>query len=550
MTKKKSAKNLIKILIIVVVTILSIIYILHDDPVRTFSLIGEVSFFPFLLAIVLVCVLPLLDAISLTFLTRLYNPRYRYQQGIVNILIGNFIGCIYKTGAMFIQAYTFTKQDVKGAHAASILTMQFLMYQFSFTIFSLIMVFIGYPFVKDVPIALLWGIKIFPLSLIGLAISILILLLIVVLAFLRPVHRFFMNTGIGVLSWLHIIKNPENARRKWTLQLATYRIEMKRLSRHFSLVLLTLATTALKLVITFALPYLIFWSIGVPASSLDFTAIFSGSSYLQLISSFLVVGAPEVGFQSIFSYLLSLEGIADSYNVAAAANLLWRLLTFYFPLVVGGLFYFFYKGAPRRYELLSNTATIYDLEMLNLHETNDRKTMEFLRNVQPGEKKDQAPLLSKREVQESFAKIRKNMEKESTYQVPEEELDKTMTLDLQKKQLAKAVAEAEELRKMFKPDPEIEEEVHRDLDDNQRHLQRQKDKRKIKALKKVRRKAEKDKRFLEKIHPRGTHITYDERKGVDIDGPTIEEERTYTTSDASEEDNSLEGGKDENRNLH
>ena len=50
MTKKKSAKNLIKILIIVVVTILSIIYILHDDPVRTFSLIGEVSFFPFLLA--------------------------------------------------------------------------------------------------------------------------------------------------------------------------------------------------------------------------------------------------------------------------------------------------------------------------------------------------------------------------------------------------------------------------------------------------------------------------------------------------------------------
>ena len=550
MTKKKSAKNLIKILIIVVVTILSIIYILHDDPVRTFSLIGEVSFFPFLLAIVLVCVLPLLDAISLTFLTRLYNPRYRYQQGIVNILIGNFIGCIYKTGAMFIQAYTFTKQDVKGAHAASILTMQFLMYQFSFTIFSLIMVFIGYPFVKDVPIALLGGIKIFPLSLIGLAISILILLLIVVLAFLRPVHRFFMNTGIGILSWLHIIKNPENARRKWTLQLATYRIEMKRLSRHFSLVLLTLATTALKLVITFALPYLIFWSIGVPASSLDFTAIFSGSSYLQLISSFLVVGAPEVGFQSIFSYLLSLEGIADSYNVAAAANLLWRLLTFYFPLVVGGLFYFFYKGAPRRYELLSNTATIYDLEMLNLHETNDRKTMEFLRNVQPGEKKDQAPLLSKREVQESFAKIRKNMEKESTYQVPEEELDKTMTLDLQKKQLAKAVAEAEELRKMFKPDPEIEEEVHRDLDDNQRHLQRQKDKRKIKALKKVRRKAEKDKRFLEKIHPRGTHITYDERKGVDIDGPTIEEERTYTTSDASEEDNSLEGGKDENRNLH
>ncbi len=543
MTTRKSVKTIVKVLLLVLVTILSLIYVLHDDPIRTFSLIGEVAFFPFLLAILLVLVLPFLDALSLTFFTKLYNRRYRFGQGLVNALIGNFIGCIYKTGAIFIQAYTFTKQDVKGAHAASILTMQFLMYQIVFTLFSFVLVFIGYPYVEQIPIAFLGNIKIFPLSLIGLGISLLMLLLIVLLAFCRPLHHFFMNTGIQILGKIHVLKDPENSRRKWTLQLATYRIELKRLAHHLPLVLVSLLTNTAKLVVTFALPYLIFWSIGVPTSSLDFLELFSGMGYLQLISSFIVVGAPEIGFQTIFSYLLSIQGVENSYNVAAAANLLWRVLTFYLPLVLGALFYFFYKGSPRRYELLSNTATIYDLEVLNLHETNDRKTLEFIQGRKAGDGKDAPVLLSKKEVQESFAKIRKNMEKESTYAIPEEDKDKTMTLEIQKKQLARAVAEAEELRKMFRPDPEIEEEVHRDLKESQRQLIHRQAKKRARALRRTRRKMERDKKFLEKMLPKGTKITYDDKKGTDIDGPVIEEERTYTTSDESEREDGLEGGR-------
>ena len=288
----------------------------------------------------------------------------------------------------------------------------------------------------------------------------------------------------------------------------------------------------------------------------------------QVLTGLLAQARQEDGWRAVAAYLagdayartqdyerqieyFALSAIADSYNVAAAANLLWRIMTFYIPLIVGGLFYFFYKGAPKKYELLSNTATIYDLEVLNLLETNDRKTMEFIN----GSKKEhdslpKSPLLTKRDVQESFAKIRRNMEKESTYHPSEEDLDKTMTLELQKKQLAKAVAEAEELRKMFRPDPEVEEEFNRALDENLRHQKRQEAKRRLRKAKKMARQAERDKRFLEKRHPKGTRITYDEKRGMAIDGPIIEEERTYTTSDESEKDDVLEGGKDENRNLH
>lgn len=476
MREKSSLKSIVKILVIVVVTLLSLVYVLHDDPLTTFRFIGDVSFFPFFLAILLVALIPFLDALSLTFFTRLYHPRYRYRQALVNTLIGNFIGCLNKTGAMFIQAYTFTKQDVQGAHAASILTMNFLMYQIGFTLFSLFVVVFGYPFVENIPIALLGSIRIFPLSLIGLSLSLLMLLIIVSLSFFKPVHRFIMSSGISLLSRLHILKNPDETRKKWTLQFATYRIELKRLSRHSHLVFLSLLINGVKLLVYASLPYLVFWAMNIPSSSLSFPALFSGAGYLQLISSFLVVGAPEVGFQSIFSYLLSQAGLEGGYNIAAAGNLLWRLLTFYLPLVVGALFYFVYKGAPRRYELLSNTATILDLQVLNLQETNDKGTREFLKVPTADKKGKEQVLLTKKDVLESFARIRKNMEKESTYQVAQEEKDRTMTLEIQKKQLARAIQEADELRKMFQPDPEIEKEVHQDLDESRKRIEKKEEK--------------------------------------------------------------------------
>ena len=50
-------------------------------------------------------------------------------------------------------------------------------------------------------------------------------------------------------------------------------------------------------------------------------------------------------------------------------------------------------------------------------------------------------------------------------------------------------------------------------------------------------------KYLEKAHPQGTTITYDEKKGMNVEGPVIEEERTYTTSDEAEREDGLEGGK-------
>ena len=531
--KKKHAgfyRITLNLIIFLIVTVLALFYILKDDPKAAFDTLATVDFFPFLIAILVVIVMTLLDGLGITLLTKHYKNDYKFSQGVMNSIIGNFIGCFYKTGASFIQAYTFTKQGIKGTNVASILTMNFLIYQFAITIYSGVMIFIGYPYVKDIPIELLGNIKIFPLSLIGFGINILFLLLILLLAYWRQLHRLVLSTGINILSKLHIIKDPEYKRKKWTLQLATYRIELKRLFYHYRLLIAVLFFQISKLLLLNTLPYLCFYSLRIDLSQLSYVACLSGSTYLNLISSYIIVGAPEIGFQTIFSYLLtpSLSTSATSY--ATASNILWRMLTFYLNLVVGGLCFFFYKGSPKRYELLGNPATIYDLEVLNLNASDDKDAKNFFND----KKSDEAPLLTQEEVQKSFMIIKKNMEEREEEVI---EQDGPITLSLQKQTLAKAIKEAEELMAKNEIDPEIQQETMRDLNANKYHQEKKESRKNKRKQAKLYKKMMKEKKALEKMLPHGTKIDIDNEKGINYQGPMIYETRTLTTSDQDEKEN-------------
>ena len=346
--KKKSVRNIVYICIFVIVTLLTFYYLFKDDPVETLSIVSKIQFFPLLIAFSLVALTVFLDAFSLMHLTRLYNRKYTYGQSVMNVIIGNFIGVLNKTSTTFIQAYTFTKQGVKGANAASIVTMNFLMYQFTFTFYSLIVVLVGYQYVENITIDLLGSMYMFPLSMIGFGVAVFFLVGMIALAFCRPLHNFLINGVINLLAKMKIVKNPQEKRKSWALQFATYRVELKRLTRHWGLSLLCVLTNAIKQICYCIIPFLVFWSLGAEANSAGFGASFCSVGYLNLISSVITIGAPEVGFQAVFDSLFVQGGVQGYSSYISAANFIWRVLTFYLPLIVGALCFFFYKGTDKK----------------------------------------------------------------------------------------------------------------------------------------------------------------------------------------------------------
>lgn len=521
----KTLQNVLKISLIVILSGLGLYYILKDDPKSTFKVLGEVNALPIFVVLLTILALLSIDGLVLTLLAKRFNKRYSFFQGVMNAQIGNFIGAFNKTSANFVQAYTFTKQDIKGPNAASILTMNFLVYQFVFVFYSIIAVIIGFPIMKDVPLDIFNSMSLFTFSIIGLVIGFLILSFIIVLSICKPLHRLFVNILVFFALKFHLADSEDEVRKKWTLKFVTYRLEMTKLLKNKWFLTILILVNILKQIVTNTLPLVCLWALNLPIGEVNTFQLISSSSYLQLISSYIPAGGAEVAYQATYSSIFK----ESSSSVISASNILWRSMTFYFNLLVGGLCFIFYKGTPKKDEMRYNTATIFDLEVINYNESADDKTKEFVFDLNNDKKEKKVhskkQLLSEEDVKKSFYRIRKYMNDQP---LEDTIIDNQDNLEEQKKQLAQALKESEELLKQ----KEVSKEV-KDLTDKEMEIS--KNKKSQREKNRLEKKRIKDKKMLEKLQVEGTKVVIND-DGIKLNGPEILEEKTITTSDPDEED--------------
>lgn len=532
--KAKLVKQIIQILFFAVLTVLAVIYILKDDPLQTFRVLANAQFFPLFGAAILLVITIILDSVSLTLLAKIYNQRYRYSQGFINTLIGGMVGAYVKSAAPILQAYTFTKQDMKLQQGASIMTMNYLLYQSTFFLYSFLIVILGYPLMKDVPIPLLGNIKLLFLVIIGLFVQTFFVVGVILLAFCRPLHRFILNTGINFMAKLHLLPEPEKKRRRLTIQFATYRIEVKRLGENWPRVIVITLFNLLKHFLLGSIPFLCFLALA-PKGSLNgmfFNQSITATGYANVISTYISVGVPEIVFQDTFSFFLKdISLITDPTAIASAGNICWRSLTFYFVFILGLLAFICYRGSPKKYDLLSNTATIYDLGMINLQNA-DPETKEYLKEIK-GSKGKQVVYMTDEELQSSFEEIKRMMLFiDDEPEVEEHDDDLAEILKEHQQALARAEKEYEELASKRPSKEEIQEETRKDF-----IFQKKKEtKKRIKKSKKKRLKEEKRlQKELMKRQPKGSKITVSQEEGIQIQAPLFEEMKTITTHDPDED---------------
>lgn len=516
--RKAFIKNLARFLFFAVLTVFAIYYILKDDPKKTASILGQTQFFPFSLAIVVLLLTICIDGVSLTLLTRMYNKNYRFGQGILNTMISGAVSVYVKTVAPVLQAHTFEKQGVVVTEAASVLTMNFLLYQISLTLYSVVIVICGYPIMQDVPLSALWGLKIFYLILVGLSIQVIFILATVLIAYCRPLHRFVVDKGISFLAKLHIIKDPEERKNRLSVQLATYRIEMKRLSQNLPLVFKVLVLNFVRLFLLGIIPFIIFCSLsgGTLFNSQFFAQSLVSTGYTNVIGSFFTVGVPEIVFQDTFSYFLK-DVVSDPASMASACNILWRTTSFYLVFLIGIITWIAYHPNYRPSKLLSDTKTIYDIELLNP----DAHLKE--NQIQPKNKMTMSQLES------SFMRLKRAFaaKEDKEGNEPPVEINETEFEEAQKAELAKAYSEFSELKEQVPSDAEVQEEIAIGERKKAKKLSKKEERKRKKRL------AKEEKEFL-KHQPLGTTIKVDDENGIQINVPEFIEMKTDTTSDPEE----------------
>ena len=303
------------------------------------------------------------------------------------------------------------------------------MFQFSLFIYSIICFLVGYPTRQNVPLNLFGGRKLRWVVIVGLCIQMGWLIGALAVGFLRPLHRFVLNTGVNRIIKLRLTRNGEELRKKWTRKFVSYRIERKRLFHNKKLRL----------------------------------HLFLDNFIKQWIVN---VAGPEIVFQDTFTYFLSsIPSLGEHLKgMVSATNIFWRAVTFYRPFLIGLITTLVVQGSKKRRERIGDTRTIYDREIRNYDEF-DEATKQYLNDVRKkGESKNPA-LLSKEEVAASFDKRKqKYFEREDLK--PEEEFtddDFEKILEKEKHHLAKAEKEAEKIRKEGTVDPEIKKEADKEL---------------------------------------------------------------------------------------
>lgn len=489
--KKNPLKIIFNALLFIALTTLAVYYVLRDDPKNTFARLGKARFLPLLGAVGIFFVTLRLDGTNILSLTRRYKPDYRYREAFINVLSGQTLGVYRKSAAPLIQTQTFQKQEVPPGKSASILTRNFLRFQFSLFIYSLIFFIVGYPTMVNVPLDLLGGRKLRWVIFVGLAIQIGWLVGAIAVGYLRPLHRLILNSGVNRLIKLHLTRDGEGLRKRWTRKFVTYRIERKRLTKNKGLRIHLFLDNFIKQWLFGTIPFLVRISLG-GSSVCNWQRYFNsiiGTAYTNIIGSMVNVGGPEIAFQDTFTYFFSSIPSFGSEikGIVSATNIFWRRITFYRPFIIGLITTIVVQGTKKRRERFGDTRTIYDREIRNYDEF-DEQTKQYLDDVRKrGESKNPA-LLTKEEVEASFNKRKETYSAREEIQPEVEEVDDfdfEKILEKEKRHLAKAEKEAEKLRKEGTVDPEVREEAEKEFENQENKAKAKEDKKRTRREKKL-----------------------------------------------------------------
>jgi uncharacterized protein (TIRG00374 family) len=266
------------------------------------------------------------------FIRRLYR-RSSYLYSFRITMIGQLYNAItpFSSGGQPMQFYYLTKDGYDPGDAASIQALKFIIYQITLVLYCLIMLIWRLAFFKTYLSS--WAL----LTLVGFFIHAAVIVALIFFAKSPAVTSLFLQKGASFLRKIKLIR-IEDLAEKIEKQLKIFHESLNLIDRNIKLRIYAYTLSALQLSLLFIIPYLIYRSLGLQgASPADMLA---AQVLANLVYSFApipgAVGAAEGSFYLFFN----IEAFAwGSFLVPAI--LLWRIITYYFCIIFGGIALFF-----------------------------------------------------------------------------------------------------------------------------------------------------------------------------------------------------------------
>lgn len=330
MDRKSNKKYFFNILLILTLGAIVIYLTMKDELNASLEALMSASPIWILFSFILMGVYFILDGLNLYTFGRLYKKDYSYKQGFTNAVSGTFFNGItpFSSGGQFAQVYIFNRQGIHPTNSASILLMAFIVYQSILVLFTAVIMVFKYNSYSSIYT------EFFSLAIIGFLINFFVIAGLFLGAKSKRLQNFVCNNIIRFLSKIHIVKNYTDTSLKISRSLENFRKELNILQRNKNVLIKSSIINFFKLIIMYSIPFFAAKALHIDVSIKQLPDFIGICSFVYMITSFVPIPGASGGSEGVYFMLFSpILGAVGT----PTTMLIWRFITYYLGLIIGGL---------------------------------------------------------------------------------------------------------------------------------------------------------------------------------------------------------------------
>lgn len=332
MKKKNKMGKKLNLLVCAIAFVIMIVYLVFVDSIdNVVAALTKINKGALILCVLFMIGYWLCETSTIHVMLKSMHPKMKFWNSWLVTIIGQYFNCITPSasGGQPMQAYYLVKFGVPLGCGLTALLSRFIVYQFVLTMYSVFTLVVGFNHFGDD----LTQKGLMPFVIVGFVINTAVIILLFCIALFRKATLKVANWFISLLAKMHIVKHPVKWRVYVTREVNKFYNNFKYLRKNIPLLLKAIFFTFLQLTLYLSISYVLYRGFGMGDASL--LQIMSYQAYVLMISSFIplpgAMGGAELGYHGFFKDIFTEQYVNTSM-------MLWRIMTFYLPIIVGLIF--------------------------------------------------------------------------------------------------------------------------------------------------------------------------------------------------------------------
>lgn len=320
--------------ILLSITLVVLICILKDDLPDILETLKNANLVWLLAAVICFFLSLAFEAKAYQDIIKGYQFEYSFKKSYRMLLITKFFNGItpFSSGGQPMQVYLLKKDGIRLTKATNIIIQNFIIYQAALVVLGIFAILINYYFKLFASVALLRK-----LVTIGFIMNTLVMLGLIVISFSNRFNHFIIQKGINILNRLKLLKNKEVTEQKWNEKVDDFHEGAEYLKKNKLLCTKAFFYNIIYLTLSYVMPYFVILALSktIPTGVTPLKVI-CASAYVLIIGSFVPIPGASGGIE--YGYLRFFGNFIKG-SLLKASLLIWRTISYYVPMIVGGLLF-------------------------------------------------------------------------------------------------------------------------------------------------------------------------------------------------------------------